>query len=527
MALPTFPFTETKSMTHWTNYTGTIPARQIPLYCTPDVLGDTGGTSPRKLARHGRALKAIVAHCFDSPDATLRTFGARLSLSTIVRPGNVALDPANLNEIRRVRPEWLTPAYRSDRGARGFVPVFAQGGTHISRINRVLGESGLALQTSGAGDGHRVAGCIATGTHGSAIGIGAVHDTVLGVHLITGPNESLFVQPSNAACTADLANWLQTETEIPTQAVNDDELFAAAQVSLGSLGIVHGVILEATPLYALRGLRLALPFADARVWSTLSDLQTTRLHEGEAARPYHFEVVFSPYPTTVRPGAFVTMFWKETAAVPDAPLPPSPDTSSDTMGLISKITDLVDISASTLALRLVMSDQLERRYKAGRIAPQVPGMVFGPTTLPPGSGTSTEVVVAQNHAHKALELLYNVLRSHGDRGEHLLGPVCVRFVPRTRALLGMNVADMNCYIELPSVRNDEVHKIYRSYWDRLDQESIAFTCHWGQVHGLTPARVDRYFGDRARRWKEARARILTTDTARRVFASPTLAEAGL
>jgi hypothetical protein len=47
------------------------------------------------------------------------------------------------------------------------------------------------------------------------------------------------------------------------------------------------------------------------------------------------------------------------------------------------------------------------------------------------------------------------------------------------------------------------------------------------VHGLTPARVSRYFGDRVSRWKAARALILPDELARDVFATPILADAGL
>jgi len=44
---------------------------------------------------------------------------------------------------------------------------------------------------------------------------------------------------------------------------------------------------------------------------------------------------------------------------------------------------------------------------------------------------------------------------------------------------------------------------------------------------MTPARLERYFGDRVRRWNEARACLLDSAVARTVFASPILAEVGL
>jgi hypothetical protein len=528
--MPNFPFCEEKEVKRWSNYTGTLRDLRVPLYCTIDTPTELGANPPPAMARHGAALRAIIDHCFKSPGATLRTMGARWSLSNIIKPGDVVIDPANLNGVSKIGQHWLTKEYRERCAQHGFVPIFAQGGTHISRINRRLAQTKLALQTSGAGDGHRIAGCIATGTHGSAINIGAVHDTVRALHVVVAPNDSVLLQPSLSPCFGpEVATWLEQSTGIRCRHVEDDALFSAAQVSLGSLGFVHGVILETVPLYALEGSILRRRFDDADVWKTIGDLETQRLHPDRKERPYHFEVVLNPYPSPGRDGAFVKLLWKVSAeGVPaESPLPAQPDASSDVMGLISTLTESIDGSVSTWALRLLLADQLERRYKAGPLKAKVPGMVFGPTTLPPGRGTSTEVIVSQAHARASVEALYEVLGAEASQGSHLLGAVALRFVPEGNALLGPNLNGMNCYIELPSIRNNEVHEIYRLWWDALERKGIPFTCHWGQIHGLTPARLERYFGDRVARWKQARKELLPTPEARRVFASPLLSEVGL
>src|SRR4029078_4368692 len=102
-----------------------------------------------------------------------------------------ALDTPFMNTIWRVAADSLTDSYKQTRGAEGRVPVLVQSGTEGSAITRRLADIGLALQTSGAGDGHRIAGCIATGTHGSALGVGAVHDTILGLHIVVAPNQAV------------------------------------------------------------------------------------------------------------------------------------------------------------------------------------------------------------------------------------------------------------------------------------------------------------------------------------------------
>jgi hypothetical protein len=91
----------------------------------------------------------------------------------------------------------------------------------------------------------------------------------------------------------------------------------------------------------------------------------------------------------------------------------------------------------------------------------------------------------------------------------------------------MNIHAMNAYIEMPSIRNDEVLGIYRTFWDALERADVPFTCHWGQLHGMTEARLQKYFGNRPARWKAARDRLLPSAVARTVFSAPLLAEVGL
>jgi hypothetical protein len=410
--------------------------------------------------------------------------------------------------------------------------MFIEAGTTISAINRRLGQVGLALQTSGAGDGHRLAGCIATGTHGSALEIGAVHDTILGVHLVVSPERAVFVQSGSApACVDGFADWLATETGIPTQMVRDDDMFGAALVSLGSMGFVFSVVLEAVPLYRLERVTSFQQLDSSVLWKLIGDLDTSLIHPNRDDAPYHFDIVMHPYPEAGRIAAYATCLFKTSAAgVPfSSPDPLPPDLATDNMGLIGSISDalgILDSPLTTGVLQDVIADQLSTRFGNADGTVAFPGQFFGPTTLPPGNGASTEIVVDQREAETVIRLILDVLERNAALGRHLLGAIGIRFVPRTKSLLGMNTAEMNCYIELPSIRNKDVLQIYADCWRMLRDQNIRFTCHWGQLHGLTPAQVVDYFGNRAQRWKSAREQLLD-ERARVVFGAPLLAEVGL
>ncbi len=528
MALPAIPHCEVKSVTRWSNYHGTIKDVALPVYCTPDVLQEMGPAAPRRMERHGAAVLAIVKYCFDN-QRSLRSLGGRWSMSSVLAPADVTIDPANLSIVLKVRNDWLTPEYRKRQNAKTATPVFVQGGTHIASLNRRLAQSGLALQTSGASDGHRIAGCIATGTHGSALSVGAVHDTVLAIHLVVAPDRSLLLQPSTAHFSDELARWLETQTGIATEYVKDDDLFHAAQVSLGSLGFVHGVVLETVPLYRLLQRQETRTANHADVAGALGTLSTRQFHLPVAERPYHFQLVLHPYPHPGAPGAFATMYWKVPSdnVQPTSPSPVEPDLASDVMGLIASLSGTVDLPGTTEAVRHFLDAELADRYRPGHGHTGYPGEIFGPTSLPPGQGTSTEIVVALGDASNTVDVVYEVLAREASNGRHLLGAIGVRFVPQTKALLGMNVHPMNCYIELPSIRNAEVEHIYRSVWAALRGKGINHALHWGQRLELSRAQLDAYFGDRATRWVRARNSLLTTPRARAVFGTPLLAEVGL
>lgn len=522
---PSFPHTFVQEGVPFRNYSHTIE-KPLPLYCEIDAGPDDGA----RLKRHAEAVRAILRHCFaQQPPKTVRTVGSTWSFSKIVEWDDCVINPGNMTHKLRVPADHYREAYRA-RAQAGYTPVFAEGGTGIGALNASLMKSKLALQTSGAGDGHRIGGCIATGTHGSALGIGALHDTVLGMYLIVGPDQAVFLQPkTDPAFSSSVAGWLQAQTDMPTRLLEDDRLFAAAIVSLGSLGFVFGVVVETTALYELQIRRLHFKADDPALRRAIETLRPEALvQSGES--PYHFDVVMHPYPTQGAASCFATLMWKRpTTRQSDGPLHGIARTGSDTIGLIGKLVSIFSGPLTGGLTQAFVSSQIgdQLANDAHKLEETLlPGEVFGPTTLPPGHGASTEIVVDHRLALSALDSVFEALREEAQQHRYLLGCVAARFVPGTRALLGMNQFERNCYIELPSIRTPDVLAVYAAVWRKLEEKGINFTCHWGQLNNFTPERVERYYGERAGQWRAAR-RSLLDSSARTVFASRILRDAGL
>ncbi|MDT3439639.1 D-arabinono-1,4-lactone oxidase [Pseudofrankia sp. BMG5.37] len=109
----------------------------------------------------------------------------------------------------------------------GLVTVGA--GMTLRRLNRLLAEAGLALTNLGDIDQQTISGALATGTHGTGARFGGLATQVRAFELVRGDG-----------------------TIVLCSAHEHADLFTAARVGLGAVGVVTSVTLQAVPLFALR-----------------------------------------------------------------------------------------------------------------------------------------------------------------------------------------------------------------------------------------------------------------------------------
>lgn len=117
--------------------------------------------------------------------------------------------------------------------------VTVEAGIPLHRLNPELARLGLSMEILGDIDRQTIAGAISTGTHGSGVNFGSISTQVRGLEMILADG-------SIVTCSA---------TERP-------ELFAAARVSLGALGVITKVTVQCVPLYALHAIDAAMPLDD-------------------------------------------------------------------------------------------------------------------------------------------------------------------------------------------------------------------------------------------------------------------------
>lgn len=216
----------------WRNWGGNVsarPAREV----TPASV-DELAAAVRRAAEDGLTVKAVgTGHSFTSIAATDGVL---------------------------IRPQLLTGIRNIDREA-GTVTVEA--GTPLKRLNVALAREGLSLTNMGDIMEQTVSGATSTGTHGTGRDSASIAAQIKGLELVTADGSVL-------TCS---------EKENP-------EVFAAARIGLGALGIVTAITFAVEPVFLLTAREEPMPLE--KVLAEFDELW---------AENEHFEFYWFPHTT--------------------------------------------------------------------------------------------------------------------------------------------------------------------------------------------------------------------------------------
>ncbi|MEU5520772.1 D-arabinono-1,4-lactone oxidase [Streptomyces sp. NPDC047860] len=214
----------------WRNWGGTVavrPAREVAPASVDEL-----AAAVRRAAEDGLPVKAVgTGHSFTSIAAT---------------------------DGLLIRPQLLTGIRDIDRAA-GTVTVEA--GTPLKRLNLALAREGLSLANMGDIMEQTVSGAISTGTHGTGRDSASIAAQIRGLELVT----------------ADGAVLTCSDKENP-------DVFAAARIGLGALGIITAVTFAVEPVFLLTAREEPMPFD--RVCAEFDQLH---------AENEHFEFYWFPH----------------------------------------------------------------------------------------------------------------------------------------------------------------------------------------------------------------------------------------
>ncbi len=214
----------------WTNWAGNERAQAVRVVRPGST--DEVASAIRAAAAEGLTVKAVgTGHSFTAAAATE---GVRLELDRLA--GLVSLD--------------------RDRKL-----VTVQAGMALRALNQILAEHGLALPNLGDIDQQTVSGALSTGTHGTGAAFGCLATFIDSLTLVTGAGAVL-------TCSAS----------------ENPDVFHAARVGVGALGVITELTLRCVDAFVLRAQERPEKLAD--VLAGLDEL---------VAGNDHFEMFWFPY----------------------------------------------------------------------------------------------------------------------------------------------------------------------------------------------------------------------------------------
>jgi L-gulonolactone oxidase len=192
----------------WTNWAG-------DQRCAPERI-----ERPRSESEVAEAIRRAAA-----ADRPVRVAATGHSFSDIALTDGHLLKLDRMNRVLRADPSTCQAE--------------VEAGISIHDLGPGLGAHGLALENQGDVDPQGIAGAISTATHGTGAGFRNLSSQVAGLRLITADGEPV-------DCSEEV----------------EPELFRAARVGLGALGVITRVTLRCVPLYTLRRLDRSLPLGE-------------------------------------------------------------------------------------------------------------------------------------------------------------------------------------------------------------------------------------------------------------------------
>ncbi len=373
----------------------------------------------------------------------VRAAGSGHSFSDIALGDGVLLCLDRLDRVLAADPE------------RGLVKVEA--GIVLGELNRSLDERGLAFENLGDIDRQTLAGSISTATHGTGTG---------------------FVNLSGQLASLELVGADGGMREISAE--SDPDLFRAARVGLGALGVIYAVTVRCVPAYTLD--RVDSPKPLAEVLDTLDELNRTD----------HFEFYVFPHTETA--------LCRESRRTDEPPNPRSP--------------------AAVYLQEVVLENWVGSLFSAaGRRFPgRAPALA---RIASRGVGRSTKVdrsykVFASERRIRFTEMEYSIPREHAPEavrrvlevaGRPELGvafPIEVRFVAADDADLSPSHDRDACYVAVHQNRRLD----WESYFRAVEEVMAEYDGrpHWGKRHFQTAETLAELYP----RWDEfqsARARL--------------------
>ncbi len=411
----------------------------------------------------------------EADGTTVKAVGSRHSWSDVELGGGYV-----------VRPQGLSGALELDHVRAGVDTgrlLRIQGGTRVREANALLDARGLALANMGGYDGQTFAGVMSTATHGTGLRYGPLASFARSIDLVAAGGAVHRIEPADGITDADGYRAAHPDRALE----QDDGLFAAVQVGMGLLGIVHSVTIEAVPAYRLCERRVLRAWREVR--EEIADPAFLEAFE-------HYELYLSPYGDgednpcmvcTRTPTEEAPPWWSKRARRSLSP---------EILALVPGIGRILNVAAG-LAPRAVprmIRMTLEALTDDEYIGKSYRVYDIGRANHVPAYSAEIGVPVDGRGLHlRAIDAILGIAARNARLGDvYQTSPLALRFVAPSDAPMAMMHGRRTMMIELIMLRRTQGGlELLADYEDALYE--LEGRPHWGQVNTLTPAVVRRLY----------------------------------
>jgi hypothetical protein len=513
----------------WTNVHNNFTARFKKKSSFSVKNPDSLSKSADKYKKTTQNFQWLIQYAIDN-DIQLRAMGNGWSFSPVAITNGGVINTKSLRLSFNLKDNFVSDVYRNSGKQSGNL-FLAQCGMSILQLHNKLEKEGTikrCLKACGASNGQSIAGAMSTGTHGAAFNVGAIQDSVVGLHVVAGPNRHVFIErASNPVVSAEFIDWLEAEL------IRDDDVFNAALVSFGCFGIIHGILMETEPAFLLEEYRVEqIPYNNA-IRNTINTLDFSTLPNlpipinDPVKQLYHFEVIINPHqfePENAAKGVYFKTMYK---------LPYREDYTKrsavtkgftygdDLLGVIQTVIDNLG-KLSVLIIPTLVNKLFPLAFKASDPATGTIGETFTNTKFR-GQVASAAIAIDCSNASTVVETIIAI-----NKKTPFAGGMALRFVKGTQALLGFTRFPKTCVLELDGVDAASTRDFFTAVWNKLEEKNIAYTLHWGKINfNLNPQRLrNMYSNANVDKWIAARNSLLDKK-CRKVFSNTFTQTCGL
>jgi L-gulono-1,4-lactone dehydrogenase len=272
---------------------------------------NTDGFDPIQTAEP-TSLADLITEIKKAEDAgkRVRMSGAGHSFSDVAFTDHL-LKPHRLDTALAVPLAQLKAPWNEEKA--GLVRI--ESGRTIRQLNPYLEGKGRAFENLGGFDAQTIVGAATTGTHGSGLAYGPIASQIMSIQIVGTEGKVWQIEPTEGITDrSKFPGVIPTaKGDIPVELKQDDALFNAIAVSMGTMGVVYAVVLRTVDKFWLREVR------EKKKWTELCAPNgfLRRLIEDkkppEDPAPDYYEIYFNPYERKGDHSCLVTKRYKISA----------------------------------------------------------------------------------------------------------------------------------------------------------------------------------------------------------------------